>query len=79
VGKIPETAMTALHQSIGIVLREAIESIRRIAPDIYTGEERSFFKVHNKKYRQTETGADILVERIAGKTTYFTKEQVSYF
>jgi len=78
VGKIPESAIAALYRSIGHVLREAIVSIKAISPDIISGEERNFLKVHNKKIRKTETGYPIIVEKIASKTTYYTNEQVSY-
>ena len=78
VGKIPEDVMTALYHSIGSVLRSAIVSIKAISPDIISGEERSFLKVHNRKLKKTETGYPIIVEKIASKTTYYTNEQVAY-
>jgi len=78
VGKIPESVMTRLYDAIKIVLQEAIISIKAIAPDIISGEERRFLQVHNKARRQTETGFPIIVERIASKTTYFTNEQILY-
>lgn len=78
IGKIPVDKMTELYNAIGTVLHSAISSIKRISPDIISGEERSFLKVHNRKIRQTETGYPIIVEKIATKTTYYTKEQVLY-
>ena len=78
MGKIPEDKLTALYQAIGTVLRDAVDSIRRISPDIITGEVRSFLKVHNPKLRATETGYSIKVEYIASKKTYYTEEQVVY-
>lgn len=78
VGKIPEEVMVGLYNAINIVLKEAIVSIKAIAPDIISGEERSFLQVHNKSKKQTETGFPIIVERIASKTTYFTEEQIFY-
>ena len=78
VGKLPEDRLKALYQAIGVVLREAIEAIKRISPDIISGEERSFLKVHNKAVRKTEGGYPIRVERIASKITYYTEEQVVY-
>ena len=78
VGKIPETVMAALYDSIGSVLQSAIGSIKAISPDIISGEERSFLKVHNKKLVKTATGYFISVDKIASKTTYYTSEQVLY-
>ena len=78
VGKIPDAAIATLYNSIITVLRDAVESIRAIAPDIISGEERSFLQVHTKLKKQTATGFPIIVERIASKTTYYTKEQVFY-
>ena len=78
VGKIPEEKVQELYNSIDTVLREAIASIQAISPDIISGEERSFLQVHTRTKKQTATGFPIIVERIASKTTYFTKEQVLY-
>jgi formamidopyrimidine-DNA glycosylase len=78
IGKIPDDALGCLYNSIGAVLKNAIESIRKISPDIISGEERSFLKVHNKNLNKTETGHKIIVERIASKITYYTDEQELY-
>ena len=78
VGKIPEDRLKALYQAIGTVLHEAVEAIKRISPDIISGEERSFLKVHNKLLRKTQSGCPIRVERIASKITYHTGEQILY-
>ena len=78
VGKIPEDKLAELYRAIGTVLRDAIDSIKRISPDIISGEVRSFLKVHNKLLKKTETGYPIAVERIASKITYYTEEQIAY-
>ncbi len=78
VGKIPEEKLADLYHAIDAVLHSAIASIKRISPDIISGEERSFLKVHNRARKQTETGHPIKVEKIAEKTTYYTAEQVLY-
>ena len=78
VGKIPDEVMVDLYNAINTVLKEAIVSIKSIAPDIISGEERSFLQVHNKSKKKTETGFPIIIERIASKTTYFTEEQILY-
>ena len=77
-GQIPEKMLLDLHQAIGIVLQNAITSIKAISPDITSGEERSFLNVHNKLKKKTDAGFPILVEMVAGKKTYFTDEQVIY-
>ena len=78
VGKIPEDKLKELYHGISTVLREATLQIKRISPNIISGEERSFLKVHNRKIKKTETGYPIIVEKIASKTTYYTEEQVLY-
>jgi formamidopyrimidine-DNA glycosylase len=78
VGAIPQDRLEALYLAIGTVLREAVESIRRISPDRISGEERSFLKVHQWRTKQTETGYPIKVEYIASKKTYYTEEQALY-
>jgi len=77
-GKIPEEVMIKLYNAIGTVLQDAVVSIKAISPDIISGEERSFLKVHTKFKKQTDTGFPIFVEMIATKKTYFTDEQVVY-
>jgi len=78
VGKIPEAVMIEIYKAIGTVLQDAIISIKSIAPDIISGEERSFLKVHSKIKKQTDTGFPIIVQTIASKITYFTEEQIVY-
>ena len=77
-GKIPEEVMAGLYEAIGKVLRNGIASIKEISPDIISGEERSFFAVHSKLKKETETGFPIMSERIETKITYFTEEQIIY-
>lgn len=78
IGKIPEENLKALYHSIHSVLTDAIDKIKLISPDIISGEERSFLRVHNKALEETETGYPIIIEKIASKTTYYTKEQIFY-
>jgi len=77
-GRVPQDVLAQLYHAIGTVLRSAVASIRAIAPDITSGEERSFLQVHVRGKKQTNTGFDIRVETIASKTTYFTDEQKMY-
>ena len=75
VGKIPEENLKELFHAIIFVLKNAIDSIEKISPDIISGEERSFLKVHNSKKLQTDDGDEILIKKIASKTTYYTAKQ----
>ena len=74
-GKIPEDRLAALYTAISDVLEDAIANIERILPDIISGEERSFLRVHNSGKKYTDEGDRILVEKIAAKTTYYTERQ----
>jgi formamidopyrimidine-DNA glycosylase len=74
-GKIPEERLLDLFQSIPLVLNDAIRNIQLIAPDIISGEERSFLKVHNPRLKCTDDGDRIIVKKVASKTTYFTEKQ----
>ena len=74
-GKIPEENAGELYRAISAVLRDAIEQIQKIAPDIISGEERSFLRVHNPRKKFTDDGDKIIVKQVATKTTYFTEKQ----
>jgi len=78
VSKVPKEEMTVLYHAIGTVLRDAIDSIKAISPDIISGEERSFLKVHSKTKDKTETGYPIIVETVDTKITYYTEEQILF-
>jgi len=78
VGKLPEDALCRLYSSIGAVLKNAIEQIKNISPDIISGEERGFLNVHTKTKTQSPTGGQIIVDRVASKITYYTEEQIFY-
>lgn len=77
-GKIPADKLEELYNAIGRVLREAVINIRRLAPDIISGEERSFLSVHNPHKKRTDEGDLIKVGRIASKTTYYTEKQTVF-
>ncbi|MCI9141924.1 MAG: hypothetical protein HFH87_04780 [Lachnospiraceae bacterium] len=78
-GKIPEARLAELYAAVADVLKDAITNIERISPDIISGEERSFLKVHNSRKRYTDEGDRILVQKIAAKTTYYTERQQLFF
>lgn len=74
-GKIPVEYLRALYDAVSFVLNDAIGNIERIAPDIISGEERSFLRVHNSKKKFTDDGDKIIVKEIVSKKTYFTEKQ----
>lgn len=74
-GKIPEADLRALFDAVSCVLRDAIVSIESISPEIISGEERSFLKVHNPRKKYTDEGEQIIIGKIASKTTYYTEKQ----
>ncbi|MCI8286856.1 MAG: formamidopyrimidine-DNA glycosylase [Lachnospiraceae bacterium] len=74
-GKIPEDRLNALYTAISDVLKDAVANIERISPDIISGEERSFLRVHNFGKKYTDEGDRILIQKIAAKTTYYTERQ----
>ena len=74
-GKIPEEKQNELFQAVPFILNDAIQNIQKISPDIISGEERSFLKVHNPRKKYTDAGERIIVKTVAGKKTYFTEKQ----
>ena len=77
-GKLPQDAIEVLHQKIGDILVAAEKSIREREPDLISGEIRDFLYVHNKTATESPTGYPIINEKISGKSTYYTEEQVLY-
>ena len=77
-GKIPDDKLKELYDAIPLVFNDAIANIKKIAPDIISGEERSFLRVHNRNKEFTDEGEKILIKTIADKSTYFTEKQVKY-
>jgi formamidopyrimidine-DNA glycosylase len=78
VGKLPDKVVNDLLISIKEVLLNAIEEIKKINPDIISGEERGFLSVHNFSRTKSPTGHKIIVEQISSKKTYYTDEQILY-
>ena len=77
-GKIPEEKVRDLYEAIPFVLNDAIQNIQKISPDIISGEERSFLRVHNPRKKFTDEGDKIIVKTVASKTTYLTDKQKLY-
>ena len=76
--KIPRDICIVLYDTIKKVLMDAISSIERIAPNIIGGEERSFLVIHNPSINVTPDGEEILIKKVASKTTYYTQSQILY-
>lgn len=76
--QIPEEKIKALAKAIQSVLKEAEKQILKINPDIITGEERSFLKVHNSKKKESPTGEKIHNKMVNSRITYYTNEQELY-
>jgi len=77
-GKIPEEKVKDLYEAIPFIFNDAIHNIQKISPDIISGEERSFLRVHNRNKKITDEGDKIIVKTKATKTTYFTDKQKRY-
>lgn len=76
--KIPDEKIKALAKDIKSVLKDAEKQILKISPDIISGEERSFLKIHNSKKKESPSGAKIHNKMLSSRITYYTDEQVLY-
>lgn len=73
--KIPDEKIKELSKAIKSVLKDAEKQILKINPDIISGEERSFLKIHNSKKKESTTGAKIHNKMLNSRITYYTDEQ----
>lgn len=76
--KIPDDEIKALAKDIKSVLKDAEKQILKIHPDIISGEERGFLKIHNAKKKESPTGAKIHNKMLSSRITYYTDEQKLY-
>jgi formamidopyrimidine-DNA glycosylase len=76
--KIPDDKIKVLAKDIKSVLKDAEKQILKINPDIISGEERSFLKIHNSKKKESPTGAKIHNKMLNSRITYYTDEQELY-
>jgi formamidopyrimidine-DNA glycosylase len=76
--KIPDEKIKMLVKSIRSVMTKAEKSILKSNPDIITGEVRDFLPIHNSKKKTSPTGAEIKIEVVGGRKTYYTNEQKLY-
>jgi formamidopyrimidine-DNA glycosylase len=76
--KIPDDRIKVLSKDIKSVLKDAEKQILKISPDIISGEERSFLKIHNSKKKESPTGAKIHNKMVNSRITYYADEQELY-
>lgn len=76
--KIPDEKIKILAKTIPQILKDAEKQILKINPDIISGEERSFLKIHNADKEKSPTGGKIINTKLNSRTTYYTKEQKVY-
>ena len=76
--KIPDDKIKLLVKAIPSVLKDAIEQIAKIDPDIISGEIRDFLKIHNSKNKKSAGGAIIHNKMLNSRITYYTDEQKLY-
>lgn len=76
--KIPDEKVKALTKNIRSVLKDAEKQILKMNPDIISGEERSFLKIHNSKKKESPGGAKIHNKMVNSRITYYTDEQELY-
>jgi len=76
--KIPDDKIKALAKEIKSVLKNAEKQILKINPDIISGEERSFLKIHNSKKKESPAGEKIYNKMVNSRITYYTNEQELY-
>jgi formamidopyrimidine-DNA glycosylase len=73
--KISNEKIKALAKSIHTVLHDAEKQIIKSNPEIISGEERDFLKIHNAKKKQSPTGGKIHNKMVSSRITYYTDEQ----
>lgn len=75
---IPDKNAKVLYKKIDEVLTGAIAAIKKENKDELQGELRDFMKIHSAKIKNSPTGQLIETKKIAGRTAYFTPEQILY-
>ncbi|TDQ09214.1 Fpg/Nei family DNA glycosylase [Pedobacter metabolipauper] len=75
---IPEKKVKDLYQGIEEVLRKEIMQLTRAIPDSFNAEVKDFLKIHNPDLKHSPTGHEIKIDKIGGRKTYYTDEQVQY-
>jgi formamidopyrimidine-DNA glycosylase len=75
---IPQKAVETLHQKIQKVLKEEIKAIGNVMKDEVTGEVKEFLRIHDPDKKESPTGKEIVMQKVGGRKTYFTAEQIMY-
>lgn len=73
--KVEEKKLKELYGNISKVILDSLQKLEELTPNAIRGEERSFLKVHRKDIQIAENGETIVIEKIAGKDTYFVASQ----
>ena len=75
---IPEKQVKDLFQAIEEVLRKEIMHLTKAIPDSFNAEVKDFLKIHSPHLKKSPTGHEIKVEKVGGRKTYYTIEQVQF-
>lgn len=76
--KLPLETIGRIYEAVGKVFGEAESFIDAHHPDMISGEDRSFFKVHLKGAKLAANGEEIRVAVKSSKKTYFVDSQQLY-
>lgn len=76
--KIPSNKIKSLANAVKKVLHDAEKKIRKAGPDIIGGEIRDFLLIHNADKKKSPSGVTIQKKMVAGRPTYYTREQELY-
>jgi len=72
---IPQSNVKKLYGSLRSVLKEAIDFIAKENGNELKGELRDAMKIHGASIVKSPSGAEVLSEKIGGRTAYYTREQ----
>ena len=72
---IPKSNVKKLYGSLRSVLKEAIDFIAKENGNELKGELRDAMKIHGASIVKSPSGAEVLSEKIGGRTAYYTREQ----
>ncbi|RZK81914.1 MAG: formamidopyrimidine-DNA glycosylase [Pedobacter sp.] len=75
---IPEQQVKDLFQAIEEVLRKEIMQLTKAIPHSFNAEVKDFLKIHNPYLKKSPTGHEIMVDKVGGRKTYYTVEQVQF-
>jgi len=75
---IPPSKVKKLYGSLRSVLKDAIDFIAKENGDELKGELHDAMKVHGARIVKSPSGAEVLSEKIGGRTAYYTREQKLY-